>query len=980
MEKPQRHREVPWCALFLVTVAIIAHTITLIGNLETAETFVTIGKATGGWSDVGLGVSESMIYEMEMLMDKTAKLLTDGLEKIIAIDTMLTFVLGSAGNITQQGINLMQSGDEQAIRDWIDNPVAFTEVTANDIPGMPMHIITHDAPKLFSTEQLDKQKLAALRKPLKEAIEEKVKAVIQKLCDSVDDFWKMMKPALLQVGKWLHSMGKKMQGFIEQFSQTLDKAQKIFDQVMAKLSGPDPIKEKMVFNTFNIFDVHHRQAISVNDIKETASLFGVTALSGAKGAEWHKKYDLNKDGFLEIDEYYLAVDDPSVPGVMAYVLRIFSKKLSQIAGQLKGAKMRDEVAECTTEFFQLMMAKNLTKTKWVSNAITNGSLPIQFSAAVFKQLVEQDKAPDKLTDLPVGCSIIGFMVEMAPDYVQKILKEAADPDYWAKQGYEKKTQKPTIKTLKAWIKANGKCESDDSSLLQAEMETDASTSEAYKALISYLDELTDEVMDQKITEYHAGLRRERMRVHQEVMHAPVTRVFFKHLLHDITGKAPAVSPDVAAVTKGGVLALPATMKWKALLVDNATQTSQAFQHFSFKYAKTSSNPIDNFANQIQAFIKKVEQFLDLMMEYTTPKGIHNIHMKIDDFVHQAAKDVNEIVDRILSRTGLDEEGSIPENVDERISALALGTWREHGPEDAVVDGVVNTVFFVFHVVKDLLDLMKSFLPTVISDIKFAKKEVSSVASTLKSIFAIFKDMGGKLFDEIADTYASIWTMYYLVFVFLTTIILFYAFWAYDWFKPDEHTPRQPSDNMALECCCGFLDCLRDCQDSALCFWSCILVSEVVILIMFCVGILFCIIAGIKAFIAFGCAQIYVLGDNHVCTNIMVGLSSWMETFWKDMPSSIEDACESDTLVACEVMAKTLMSSAKQTVIGSFVAAFFSLQMIFLSAKLHERARYNHVIEKMIDQEENPHKYNKDGTDKEEPKEEDKEEDNEKSDD
>jgi hypothetical protein len=74
------------------------------------------------------------------------------------------------------------------------------------------------------------------------------------------------------------------------------------------------------------------------------------------------------------------------------------------------------------------------------------------------------------------------------------------------------------------------------------------------------------------------------------------------------------------------------------------------------------------------------------------------------------------------------------------------------------------------------------------------------------------------------------------------------------------------------------------------------------------------------------------------------------------------------LVQADSSKLTLMSSAKQTVIGAFVAAFFSLQMIFLSAKLHERARYNHVIEKMIDQEENPHRYGKDGEEKEEPKE------------
>merc|ERR1719181_283455 len=305
---------------------------------------------------------------------------------------------------------------------------------------------------------------------------------------------------------------------------------------------------------------------------------------------------------------------------------------------------------------------------------------------------------------------------------------------------------------------------------------------------------------------------------------------------------------------------------------------------------------------------------------------------------------------------------------EKISALATG---QLSLQDPVADKVVDVVFDIFHTVKDLLDMMKSFLPTVIQDIKFAKKEVSAVASTLKSIFAIFKDKGEALFNEIASIYATIWTMYYLIFVFLTSLILFYAFWSYDWFKPSEHTVTvRPDPNMATECCLSFLDCLRDCSDTALCFWSCILISEVVILFMFIVSILFCVIAGIKAFIAFGCAQIYVLGDDHVCTNIMMGLREWLETFWKDMPSTIENACEADTLVACQAITNGLMTSAKQTVVGSFVAAIFSFQMLFLSAKLHERARYNHVIEKMIDQDENPQKYGKDGELKQEKKQED----------
>merc|ERR1719197_424570 len=192
----------------------------------------------------------------------------------------------------------------------------------------------------MSEDTKNRQLPAGAIQAIKGVLEAKVKKMIAKLTKDVDEFWADIKPALLQVGKWLHSMGKKMQGFIEQFSQTIDKAQKIFDQVMAKLSSPDPIKEKMVFNTYNIFDVQHRQAVSADDIAQVSALFGITALAGNKGAELHKKYDFNHDGILDIDEYGIFVDDPSVPGVMAYVLRVFSKKLTQIGGQLKGAVMR----------------------------------------------------------------------------------------------------------------------------------------------------------------------------------------------------------------------------------------------------------------------------------------------------------------------------------------------------------------------------------------------------------------------------------------------------------------------------------------------------------------------------------------------------------------------------------------------------------------------------------------------------------------
>merc|ERR1719238_702894 len=139
---------------------------------------------------------------------------------------------------------------------------------------------------------------------------------------------------------------------------------------------------------------------------------------------------------------------------------------------------------------------------------------------------------------------------------------------------------------------------------------------------------------------------------------------------------------------------------------------------------------------------------------------------------------------------------------------------------------------------------------------------------------------------------------------MTLLLLFYAFWAYDWFVPDGDEPQWDD----LTCCGKVLKKLRDFQDMHLCFWGCIIVAEIVILVMFLVSLVFCILAGIKAFVAFGCNQIYVLGDDSVCTNILLGIRDWMSTFWTDMPSNINDACEVRTLTACKAISSDMMGS------------------------------------------------------------------------
>lgn len=61
----------------------------------------------------------------------------------------------------------------------------------------------------------------------------------------------------------------------------------------------------------------------------------------AKAEELMQKYDKHSDG-LDQDEFVDFVSDPSLPGIMSVALRTYARKLADIGGQVKGAKLRDE--------------------------------------------------------------------------------------------------------------------------------------------------------------------------------------------------------------------------------------------------------------------------------------------------------------------------------------------------------------------------------------------------------------------------------------------------------------------------------------------------------------------------------------------------------------------------------------------------------------------------------------------------------------
>merc|ERR1719261_836640 len=94
-----------------------------------------------------------------------------------------------------------------------------------------------------------------------------------------------LKPALVQVGKFIIKFGEKVQSIIESFSVTLDRVQKVFDQVMASMSSGGSNLPEMEQQTFHLFDTTNTGTIQVIDLQNVAKMYNIPALQGDKSRD-----------------------------------------------------------------------------------------------------------------------------------------------------------------------------------------------------------------------------------------------------------------------------------------------------------------------------------------------------------------------------------------------------------------------------------------------------------------------------------------------------------------------------------------------------------------------------------------------------------------------------------------------------------------------------------------------------------------------
>lgn len=645
-------KEVPWCTVFLCGTALLCHTMVLNGNMMTSAAVGDMGKSVAGWSDIGISVGNSLHVELDALLGNVTFQLTEAIQRTVETQEMVDQMLSQMGESTEQQ-TLIETKNLALIQGQVVHKVT------GEVLGNPMDAVMKNVMKML-------QSLPSFQGGLV----------------SLQDMMSNIKPALLQVGVWVETFADKVQNTVEAFGTTLDRVQKIFDHIMSQLSpnaGQNAVE--MQHETFNLFDVNSDGVLDPDDLQTCGELYAVDAVKGEKGESLIKTYDLDGDGSLDFAEFGSMVEDPSIVGIMATVLRAYAKRLSMVAGKVGGSRMRDDVATNVVGYFQLVCSKNLTKVGWVSDMLTNGTLPLPFTADVMIELALAKDDPNVLTVADVGEIVIGMMMTLNSKYTGEAFDLLSTSEHWESEGLNMDDMSESVKTITGWMKTGPDAIEDleknmivsldyvgqdprtvnrkkqmhqhkhEASLLEEQIHDgvgmDASVKLVFDMVHAMPHAAHDIAKERKTTHVHNRHATRRHNRHK-LFRTKAQNHFLVQLLNGQAAQDGGPLDMAQQALASGVMAKPETLLFAQWLMANATQTANTFQQECFDYTGESSSALDAFNTQVQGMVKKVSGFIDIMKPLATPAGIEKMEQMILDFASNAMHDVfGVVVDQVI---------------------------------------------------------------------------------------------------------------------------------------------------------------------------------------------------------------------------------------------------------------------------------------------------------------------------------------------
>merc|ERR1719162_1502099 len=114
--------------------------------------------------------------------------------------------------------------------------------------------------------------------------------------------------------------------------------------------------------------------------------------------------------------------------------------------------------------------------------------------------------------------------------------------------------------------------------------------------------------------------------------------------------------------------------------------------------------------------------------------------------------------------------------------------------------------------------------------------------------------------------------------------------------------------------------------------------QVIVLLIFVVALIFLVLSGVESFVASGCKQVYILGDEMICGQTLQAVRHFLTTFKADwLMTEMPQTCVKENLLVCKQIGGQLHSSAMLTSVFGFLAVLASFHQLVESARLHTRA-------------------------------------------
>mmetsp|Transcript_41306 Transcript_41306/g.119519 ORF Transcript_41306/g.119519 Transcript_41306/m.119519 type:complete len:1046 (+) Transcript_41306:156-3293(+) len=617
-------RHPPWCAILLVLSATACNVVVLIGNRKVAASVDELGASADGWSRVGLGVAHSLQDELAGKMHEVSEVIFSSLGHLDLIQDRLDMVLSLAGNMTDAGA-LADPGKPALLQ----FTAAEMDLGHPDMAPALALVITHAVHKVMTSVMKDISKLLAR-------------------------LMEMLKPALVQIGKWILTFGSEIQSGLSMFSVTLDRVQKLFDQTMARLHGHGDNREAVLEEVFDLFDANKDGYVGAAELRDVSELYSITELQGNFSEELVAVYGegSGSENLLEVSRLGRLLDDPAVPGVSARVLRTYAQRLSEVSGQVDLARYRSEVAFALVQYLGVVAAKNMSKVQWVSDRLGNGSLPMEFTASVMAQLCLNEDNPNKLASSSIGELAITAMYGLHPNSTQRAFRLMRNTSFWALEGFSVDDQPDCAERVSHWL--NSAKAGRASRPLPAAPKDNLTLAEVLGGLHTLVDEehspavarmLAEESVNQHLAQRASACRARRAR--------QLTSDTSRHLFAELLGGMPAPRgegrpPPAEQAAVSGELASADALEFAHWLSINASATAKHFHDMSFVYSSTSSNNLDSFATKLQGLTSRVENLLDLMMGYSTPEAIERLEHQLMGFADHSMKEVSAAVEKRLA--------------------------------------------------------------------------------------------------------------------------------------------------------------------------------------------------------------------------------------------------------------------------------------------------------------------------------------------